>query len=199
VYPLIPITLGFIGVKAEGSRWRGLFLSLIYVSGIAITYATLGLFAALSGKLFGRVSSHPLSPFILGNVCIISGLSFLDVVHFNFAGLQLHNKIKNKGGYIAVFLLGLASGLIAGPCTAPALGAILALVASRQNIVYGVSLLLVFAYGMGFLLILAGTFGVMFLSFPKAAAWIVRIKKLGGFILIGAGEYFLLQAGRLMW
>ncbi|MFA5119072.1 MAG: cytochrome c biogenesis protein CcdA [Candidatus Omnitrophota bacterium] len=199
VYPLIPITLGFIGIKGKHSRWKGLSLSLVYVSGIAVTYSILGLFAALSGKLFGRVSSHPLSPFILGNICIIAGLSLLDVVPFDFTFIQLQNKIKIRRGYPAVFLLGLASGLIAGPCTAPALGAILALVASRQNILYGASLLLVFAYGMGLLLVLAGTFGVMFLSFPKAEVWELRIKKLGGFILIGVGEYFLIQAGRLMW
>ncbi len=199
VYPLIPITLGFIGVKGKVSHWKGLSLSLVYVTGMAVTYSILGLLAALSGKLFGRLSAHPLSPFILGNICIFAGLSFLDVVPFDFTLLRLQNKIKHKHGYKTVFLLGLASGFIAGPCTAPALGAILALVASKQNIVYGVSLLLVFAYGMGLLLVLAGTFGAMFLNFPKAPLWELRIKKLGGFILIGVGEYFIFQAGRLMW
>ena len=113
-------------------------------------------------------------------------------------GLRLQNKIERKGGYLSVFLLGLASGLVAGPCTAPALGAILVYVASRQNVVYGASLLFSFAYGMGFLLILTGTFGAFFLRLPKSGAWLTGIKKAGGFILIAAGEYFLIQAGRLM-
>ena len=198
VYPLVPITLGFIGVKGSSGRLRGFYLSLVYVLGLAVTYSVLGLIAALSGKLFGQVSSHPLSFLIIGNVCILAGLSFFEVINIPFMGVRLQNKIERKGGYLSVFLLGLASGLIAGPCTAPALGAILVYVASRQNVVYGASLLFSFAYGMGFLLILTGTFGAFFLRLPKSGAWLTGIKKASGFILIAAGEYFLIQAGRLM-
>lgn len=199
VYPLIPITLAFIGVKANSSRLRGLILSLIYVFGLAVTYSILGLFAVLTGKIFGKVAENPISFFIIGNVCIIAGLSFLDVINLNFTGLRVQNKIKMTGGVFSVFLLGAASGLVAGPCTTPVLGTILVYVASKQNILYGASLLFVFAYGMGFLLILVGTFGATFLSLSKSGVWLVRLKKLSGFILIGVGEYFLIQAGRLMW
>lgn len=198
VYPLIPITLSFIGVKAGTSRLRGLFLSLIYVLGLAITYSVLGLFASLTGRLFGEISSHPISFLIIGNACIIAGLSFLGVININLIGVRLQNKIKRKGNYFSSFLLGLASGLIAGPCTAPVLGTILLMVASKQNILYGASLLFVFGYGAGFLLILTGTFGALFLSLARSEIWLMRIKKLSGFILIGVGEYFIIQAGRLM-
>jgi cytochrome c-type biogenesis protein len=199
VYPLIPITLAFIGVKAGSSKLRGLILSLVYVLGLAITYSVLGLFASLTGKLFGKVAEHPVSFLVIGNACIIAGLSFLDVINLNFVGLRLQNKIDMKGGIFSVFLLGLASGLVAGPCTTPALGTILLYVASKHNVIYGASLLFVFAYGMGFLLILVGTFGAAFLSLSKSGVWLLRLKKLSGFILIGVGEYFLIQAGRLMW
>ena len=198
VYPLVPVTLGFIGAKGTSSRLRGLSLSLVYVLGLAVTYSILGLIASLSGKLFGRISAHPVSFLIVGNTCIIAGLSLLDLINFNFSGLALQNKVKRTGGYFSVFLLGAASGLIAGPCTAPALGAILIYVASKQNIIYGASLLFVFAYGLGFLLILVGTFSSVFLSLPKSEKWLLGIKKLCGFILIAAGEYFLIQAGRML-
>jgi len=199
VYPLVPVTLSFIGVKAGLSRIKGLSLSLVYVLGLAITYSILGLFTSLTGRLFGEVSRHPISSLIIGNACIIAGLSFLDVININFTGIRLQNKIKRTGGYFSCFLLGLASGLVVGPCTAPVLGTILLIVAKRQNILYAVSLLFVFAYGMGFLLILAGVFGSLFLSFSKSKNWLNRIKKFSGFVLIGIGEYFIIQAGRLMW
>ena len=177
---------------------RGIFLSLVYVLGLATTYSILGLIASLSGKLFGRISTHPLSFLAIGNACIIAGLSFLDVINIGFSGIRLQNKIKNTGNCFSAFLLGLASGLVVGPCTAPALGLILAYVASKQNIIYGMSLLFVFAYGVGFSLIVAGIFASLFLSLPKSGEWLLRIKKIGGFILIAIGEYFLIQAGRLM-
>ena len=199
VYPLVPITLGFIGVKAGSSRLKGLILSLVYVFGLAITYSILGLIASFTGRLFGQISSHPISFFIIGNACIIAGLSFFDIININFTGIRLQNKIKMKGDILSVFLLGLASGLIAGPCTAPALGTILLYVATKQNIFYGASLLFVFAYGMGFLLILVGTFSSFFMNLSRSGIWLARLKKLSGFILLGIGEYFLIKAGRLMW
>lgn len=198
VYPLVPVTLGFIGVKAGSSRLRGLVLSLVYVSGMAVTYSILGLFASLTGKLFGQIASHPVSFLIIGNACIIAGLSFFDIINMGFTGLRLQNKVKMKGDILSVFLLGLVSGLIAGPCTAPALGAILLYVAAKQNIFYGVSLLFVFAYGMGVLLILTGTFSAVLLNFSHSEAWMARLKKVSGFILLVIGEYFLIKAGRLM-
>jgi thiol:disulfide interchange protein DsbD len=198
VYPLVPVVLGFIGVRAGASRLRGLSLSLVYVSGLAVTYSILGLIASLSGKLFGQVAAHPLSYFTIGNVCVIAGLSFFDVIKISFTGLRLANKVTRDKGYLSSFLLGAASGLVAGPCTAPALAAILVYVAGKQNIIYGTSLLFVFAYGMGFLLILVGTFSSIFLSLPKSEKLFSGIKKLCGFILLAIGEYFLIQAGRLM-
>jgi thiol:disulfide interchange protein DsbD len=199
LYPLVPVTLGFIGVKAGSSRLRGLILSLIYVLGLAITYSILGLVASLTGRLFGQISAHPVSFFIIGNACIISGLSFFDIININFPGVRLKNKIKIRGGIFSTFLLGLVSGLVAGPCTAPALGTILLYVATQQNIFYGISLLFVFAYGMGFLLILVGTFSSIFVNLSKSGIWLMWIKKFSGFIMLGMGEYFLIRAGRAMW
>ncbi len=198
VYPLVPVTLGFIGVKAGSSRLRGLILSLVYVLGLAITYSILGLIASLTGRLFGQISAHPISYFIIGNACIIAGLSFFDIINISFKGLRLQSKIKMRGDILSAFLLCLASGLIAGPCTAPALGTILLYVATKQNIFYGASLLFVFAYGMGFLLILVGTFSAVFVNLSRSGIWLERLKKLSGFILLGIGEYFLIKAGSLM-
>lgn len=198
VYPLVPVTLGFIGASAGSSRRRGFFLSLVYVLGLAITYSILGLIASLSGKLFGQISTHPVSFIIIGNACIITSLSFFDVININFTRLRFANKIKRTGGYLSSFLLGLASGLVAGPCTAPALGTILLYVASKQNVAYGMSLLFVFAYGMGFLLILVGTFSSVFMGLSKSEKWLIGLKKVSGVILLAAGEYFLIKAGRLM-
>lgn len=198
VYPLVPITLGFIGAKGKSSRLRGFILSLVYVLGLAVTYSILGLIASLTGTLFGRISSHPVSFLVIGNVCIIAGLSFFDVIHLNFMGIRLQNKIRMKGDLLSAFLLGFASGLVAGPCTAPALGFILLYVATKQNILYGASLLFVFAYGMGFLLILVGTFSGFFVNMSRSERWLLGLKKLSGFILLAIGEYFLIKAGRLM-
>lgn len=195
VYPLAPITLTFIGVEAQGSKFKGFILSCIYVFGLAVTYSILGAIAALTGKLFGRIATHPFSYIVAANIFIIFGLSFLGVFDIPSFGIYLQNRFKVNNKF-SVFLFGLISGLVVGPCTAPALGAILIYVASRHNLIYGISLLFFFAYGVGFLLILLGTFGALLLNLPKPGKWLLWIKWVAGIILILAGEYFLIQAGR---
>ena len=59
MYPLIPITVGFIGAQGSASKLRGFLLSLFYVLGLAITYSIMGAVAALSGRLFGQMQTTP--------------------------------------------------------------------------------------------------------------------------------------------
>src|SRR5258708_6830493 len=59
VFPMIPITVGFFAMQSDGRRSRRFALSLAYVLGIVITYSALGVFAALSGRMFGSWLQSP--------------------------------------------------------------------------------------------------------------------------------------------
>lgn len=196
VYPLLPITIGYIGASARGSRTKGFILSVAYALGVAITYSILGAFASLSGKIFGQVAGNPWTYFIVANACIFSGLVLLEV--FTLPLLMFTTKKIEPKSTISVLLFGMISGLVVGPCTAPALGTILVYVGSRQNLIYGMLLLFCFAFGMSGMLILAGTFSSVFINLPKSGIWLSRIKKIFGLMLILIGEYFLIQTGRYM-
>ena len=197
VYPVIPLTLGYIGARSAGNRWKGFTLSLVYVLGMAVTYAILGAFAALTGQLFGRIGSSPWSYFFVGNMCLLLGLSMLGVLELPQVTLGPTLQTKKKG-YPGAFLIGLLSGLIVGPCTAPVLATILVYVAGKHSFVYGFSLLFVFGYGAGFLMILLGTFTGLLSSLPKSGPWLERVKQLFGWALILAAEYFLIKMGGLL-
>lgn len=198
VYPVIPITIGYIGANAAGSKGIGFLLSVSYVIGIAVTYSILGSIAALTGKIFGQASTSPISYFIVANLCILLGVSMLGVFNIPIPSFLTGLRPKAKGqGIFAAFFVGLASGLIMGPCTAPVLAVILAYVATRQSLIYGASILFTFALGMGVFLILLGTFTGLIVSMPKAGPWLERVKKVFGWVLVFAGEYFLVMAGRL--
>lgn len=189
VYPLIPVSVSYIGAKSSGSKLRGFTLSLTYVTGVAVTYAVLGLAASLTGKIFGAVSTHPLTYIITGSVIIFFGLSMA-----GFFTLKVPNIVKlpglNKQNYFSTFFLGLVSGLIVGPCTTPALGAILIYLAAKKNLFYGTTLLLSFAYGMGLVLILIGTFSSGLINrLPKSGRWLLYIQKISAAVLIGFGLY----------
>jgi thiol:disulfide interchange protein DsbD len=197
VYPLIPITVGYIGATSVASRSRGFLLSLFYVFGIAVTYAGLGAFAALTGKLFGEISTSPWTYLIVGNIFLILGLSMMGLFILPLPSfLATKSTTTKKPGIFGAFLVGLSAGFIVGPCTAPVLGAVLTYVASKQNVFIGISLLFVFAFGMGILLIIVGTFTGLCATLPKSGKWLDAVKKIFGIILIICAEYFIILAGK---
>ncbi|MFH1398274.1 MAG: cytochrome c biogenesis protein CcdA [Candidatus Omnitrophota bacterium] len=195
VYPLIPISASYIGIRSGGSRLRGFVLSLIYVSGVAITYSVLGLLASLSGRIFGSFSSHPLVNILIGIAIIIFGLSMLGFFKISLPNLIRPGSSRNKG-FFSVFFLGLSSGLIISPCITPVLGSILSVIFVNKNIFYGMTLLLCFAYGMGLILIIVGTFSSILVSFPKLGKRLLYIERLCAVILIGMGIYYIYTAIR---
>ncbi len=198
VYPVIPLTLGVIGAKGTGSRFKGFFVSLIYVLGMAVSYAVLGAIASLSGQLFGQISSNPWTYFVVANAYLIFGICMVADINFFQMNILPGSLQKKREGYFGVFIMGCLAGLIVGPCTAPVLAAILVYVGSKQNILYGFSLLFAFGYGVGFLFILLGTFAGLLTALPKSGEWMVRIKKAFGFLLIFAAEYLFIKMGGLL-
>ena len=202
VYPVIPITVAYIGARSSASRSKGFLLSIIYVLGMAAVYTALGGFAALTGKLFGQIQTNPWVFLIIANICILMGLSMLGVFMFSIPMPQFLTELRpgeKSGGFVGSFLVGAVSGIIIGPCTTPVLAVLLSLIAAKQSAVFGMSLMFMFAIGMGTLLVIVGTFSGLLSSVPKSGLWMTRINKIFGWILIGMGEYFLLKAGGMLW
>ncbi len=206
VYPVIPIQLGFIGGQTAALRngesagrvsLRGFTLSVLFVTGMAVIYAALGAFASLTGTLFGRWAASPWVYILISNIMLALALSMLDVFQIPTPQFLASWNPNRKGrGYLSALLLGAASGLVVGPCTAPALGAALAYVGSQGNIFFGTSVLFVFAFGMGALMIALGTFSGALAAMPRSGEWMVRVKKAFGILMIIIAEYLLLQAGQ---
>ena len=205
VYPVIPIQLGFIGGQtaaasnANGGRasWRGFTLSVLFVIGMASVYAALGAFASLTGTLFGIWASSPWTYLVVSNVILVLALSMLDVIQLPTPQFLTRWNPERKGrGYLSALLVGASSGLVVGPCTAPALGAALAYVGTKGSVVFGTSVLFTFALGMGVLMIALGTFSGALAAMPRSGQWMVRVKKAFGLIMIVIAEYLLIQAGQ---
>lgn len=199
VYPVIPITVAYIAAQSKGSRARSCVLSVTYVSGMAVTYTALGIIAALTGTLFGRIQANPWTYVVVANICILLGLSMLDVFTLPLPGFVSRGGGRGKRrGLWGAFLIGAVSGFVVGPCTAPVLAVLLTYVASQQDVFFGTTLLFVFAFGMGTTLIVLGTFSGLVANMPRAGRWMNTVKKLCGGVLIAVGEYFLVTAGILL-
>lgn len=196
VYPMIPITVGVIGhANVGGSRRMGLFLSLLYVTGMALTYTALGIFAAATGRFFGTINSSPWTFLAVGNVVLLFGLTMLDAVPMPAFSSRFASV---RPGLTGIFLAGIASALVAGPCLTPVLGSLLAYTAASQNLAEGGLLLFVFSLGMGALLLGVGAFSGFLAALPRSGPWMVGIKKAMGVFMLLMAQYFFVKAGSLL-
>jgi len=196
VYPMIPVTVTYIGGASGGSRRRAVILSSIYVVGMAVVYALLGVVAASLGRTFGQFTRNPWIYGGVGLVIIFFGVAMLDFITIpvpGFAG-RVQSEGARRGGYFGALMMGAAAGLVAAPCAAPVLGLLLVYVARSRAVVWGGTLLFVFALGLGFLLMLVGIFSGLLTSLPGAGIWMVRVKKTFGVAMLLIGAYFLYQA-----
>ena len=202
VYPMIPITAAIVGgssVGAPPTRGRTVALTLSYVLGLSVVYSALGLFAGLSGTLFGSVSSNPWLYFGMANLLIIAALGMLDVIPVRLpSSIMQRAATAGEGGRIAGALtMGAVSGLVAAPCSAPVMAAVLTWVTTTKSAVLGFVYLFSFSLGMCTLLVVFGLSSGSLAKLPRAGAWMLWVKRAFALIMVGVAEYYLLKAGEL--
>ena len=205
IYPMIPITAAIVGgTSADGaaraSRWRPLALALAYVIGLALVYSALGLFAGLTGTLFGTVSTNPWLYFAMANLLLLAALAMLDVlpVRVPSAILARASSAGAAGRMSGAFTMGAMSGLVAAPCSAPVLAAVLTWVSTTKSAVLGFVYLFVFSLGMCTLLVVVGVSSGAIARLPRAGTWMVWVKRFFALVMIGAAEYYLVKMGQLV-
>lgn len=207
VYPMIPITAAIVGGQSSSEqsgatiapRWRPLGLSLAYVLGLASVYAGLGLLAGLTGTMFGTVSSNPWSYFVMANLLMLAGLAMLDVIPVRVpsAIMQRAANAGTGGRTAGAFVMGAASGLVAAPCSAPVMAAVLTWVSTTRSAALGFLYLFTFSLGMCTLLLVVGLSAGALTRLPRAGAWMLTVKKLFAFIMIAMAEYYLVKMGQV--
>jgi len=204
IYPMIPITAAIVGGSAVGeaprARAQTVLLTFAYVLGLSLAYASVGLFAGLTGTLFGSVSTNPWVYFAMANLLIVAALAMLEVIPVRVpAWLLTRAATAGKGGSLyGVFVMGAASGLVAAPCSAPVMAAVLTWVTATKSGVLGFLYLFVFSLGMCTLLVMVGLFSGTVARLPRAGEWMVWVKRIFALIMLAVAEYYLVQMGLLL-
>lgn len=202
IYPMIPITAAIVGGTTAGEerapRWRPLLLSLTYALGLALVYSALGLFAGLSGTLFGAISSNPWLYFAMANLLLVAALAMLDVLPVRLpTGLVTRAATAGTGGRLSgALVMGAMSGLVAAPCSAPVMAAVLTWVSTTRSGALGFLYLFVFSLGMCTLLVAVGVAGGAIATLPRAGRWMLWVKRAFALIMIGVAEYYLVKMGQ---
>ena len=188
----MPLVVGYVGGYAGDDRRRAFLYASAFVLGMAVTFTAAGVAAAVVGALFGASSIY------------WQGLMALLAIAFGGHLLGLW-AVPGLGGMACPAAAGprwrgatgaVAAGALAGvafaPCATPMLAGILAVVGSQGDIVFGTTLLFLYAVGHGALLLAAGSSVSLarrlLLQSRLAQAGKIMLRLAGG-LLAGYGLY----------
>ncbi len=192
VYPLIPITVSVFGANESTGILKSFLLSVVYVFGIVVTYSILGVAVASTGAVFGQIMANPWVIGFISVILVSLGLSMFGVFEIRLPS-SMQNRLNTVGGagFIGAFGMGTVAGVIAAPCTGPALAAVLAYIATTSSLVLGFWLMFTYALGMGLLFIGIGTFSGLLSALPRSGGWMYVLENIFGIAIITMALYFL--------
>ncbi|MBK9372630.1 MAG: thioredoxin family protein [Holophagales bacterium] len=188
--PLIPITVGFFSRQSEGKTSRTFGLALAYVLGMSVTYSALGVFAALSGSLFGSWLQKPavlvvIALIVLALALSMFGLYELQAPHF------ITDRTGSKAGVAGALTMGLFVGFVAAPCIGPFVLSLLTYVAQQGSAALGFGLFFTLAMGLGLPYLVLGTVSGSLKAMPRSGEWMIAVRKVFGFLLVALAAWFL--------
>ena len=187
VYPMIPVTVGYFGAQGESRTKRVVLLAAAYVLGIALTYSVLGAVAATTGGVFGAAMQSHVVLLGIALVLVALAMSMFGLYEIRPPAF-IENRASGRTGIAGALVMGLIFGVVAAPCVGPVVLGLLLYVARLGSPLMGFLLFFVMALGLGTPLFFLAAFSA---KLPVAGMWMVAVKKLAGFLLIGAAAYFI--------
>lgn len=195
VLPMVPILSGIIiGYGRDISTKKAFSLSLTYVLGMALAYASAGMLVALAGSRIQIFLQQSWVIVLFSGLFVLLALSLFDFYELKLSSTwhqRIHNwSHRHEGGtYVGVFAMGVLSTLIVSPCVSAPLVGVLAYIGNSGDVVLGGLALLALGLGMGVPLLLVGTSVGKLL--PKSGAWMMRVKQLFGFFMLALAIWML--------
>jgi thiol:disulfide interchange protein DsbD len=191
VYPMLSVTVSLFGAQTETNPAKVFLKAVVYVLGIASMYSILGVTAALGGGLFGSWLQSPLVLGTIGALLFAMALSSFGLYQIQMPFWLTSKLGGSKGtGIISVFLSGLVVGVFAAPCIGPPVIALLTLVGTKGDPVFGFWAFFILSLGLGFPYLILATFSGLLKKIPKSGAWLVWVERIFGVVLTGAALFY---------
>ncbi len=189
VYPLIPITISYFG-RQKGGR-HTLAHALCYVFGIAVTNSMLGVSAAMTGGLMGAILQHPAVLIFLALLLVLFAASLFGFWELRVPFKVLQFAATSHTGLLGSLFMGLMMGVVAAPCIGPFVLGLLTWVAGMGSLWIGFLIFFTLSLGLGLPFFFLALFSGNISRLPKSGEWMLWVRKLMGWVLIGMAVYFL--------
>ena len=191
VYPLIPITVSYFGGRSGRSRGNLLAHGACYIGGLSLTNSILGVTAALTGGLMGALLQSPMVLVTVAAVMIFFATSLFGFWELKLPAGLTQAASKSYTGYFGTLFMGMTLGVVAAPCIGPFVLGLLTWVASMGNPWLGFVIFFTLSLGLGLPLFLLAVFSGQIEKLPRSGEWMLWIRKLMGWVLVGMAVYFM--------
>ena len=191
IYPLIPITVSYFGGRSGQSHGRLLIHGTCYIGGLVITNSVLGVIAALSGGMLGSLLQQPIVLVLVAAVLIFFATSLFDFWELRMPYGLTQAASKTWTGYFGGLFMGMTLGIVASACIGPFILGLLTWVATIGSIWIGFLIFFTLSLGLGLPLFFLALFSGQLDKLPRSGEWMLWVKKLLGWILVGMAAYFI--------
>ncbi len=198
VYPMIPITVGYLGQNATSTNGRRTAVLGLF-TGQVLAFTALGVLAVALGEVIGFSAEVPGVKLATGVVLIIMGLFSLKGELPAFLSKWNNSVFITKTSSAAprafgqALVVGAVTALVTSPCAGPVLGGVLALMAQSGSLVTGSFLMFLYSAGLSTLFLLLGLGLLSAKSLPRSGKWLSKVHKISSFLLLGTGAYYLME------
>ena len=195
VFPMLGVTVSIFGARRKEPLPKVLLHAVAYILGIAVMYSALGVVAALTGGLFGAALQNPIVNVALGVLLMVLSLSMFGLYELQLP-LWLMDRLggANTTSVMGIFFSGLGVGVIAAPCVGPVVIGVLAVIAQKASVPFGLQTMFTLSIGLGFPYLFLAAFSNLIQSLPKSGDWMVWVKKTFGVLLATIGLNYVLIA-----
>ena len=191
IYPMIPITVSYFGGRSGQGQGGLLAHGLCYLLGLALTNSLLGVFAALTGGLMGGILQNLWVLLAVAAVLLAFALSMFGLWELRLPARLTNAAGKSHAGYFGSLFMGLTLGVVAAPCLGPFVLGLLAWVASLGSPWLGFIIFFTLSLGLGLPLFILALFSGRLEKLPRSGEWMIWVRKLMGWVLVGMAAYFL--------
>ena len=191
IYPLIPITVSYFGGRSSQGQRKLAIHGACYIGGLAITNSLLGVLAALTGGMLGSLLQHPVVLALVAAVLIFFASSLFGLWEIRLPYRLLQATSKPYTGYFGSMFMGLTLGVVASACIGPFILGLLTWVATIGSIWIAFLIFFPLSLGLGLPLFFLALFSGQLNNLPRSGEWMLWVKKLLGWILVGMAAYFI--------
>jgi cytochrome c-type biogenesis protein len=188
VLAAIPLIIGYVGGYSGGDKKKAALYSLVFILGLSITFTVLGAAASAMGSFLSFAGRWLYGGLAL--IAVVMGLQLMGLISIPLP-FQKMRQVRSRGLWGA-FLLGLLTGTVSSPCATPVLAVVLAYVSTQGDVLYGGSLLFVYAVGHCALIFFAGLSVGLTESMVGSKGirnFSLYAKRFSGAVLVAAGAY----------